>query len=377
MTKEKRPNIPAAIQLKLWITSGGRCQLCNDNVYTDGYTLKEGNWSNIAHIISWSPNGPRGHETLSEKLATDFSNLMLMCNKHAKLIDTKKYIEEYSIDRLKAIKLDHEQRIATLTKITDEARTYPLIVQSNIGKNPVEVNLKEVEGGITQNRMYPKAEPFVIDLTGDNGHGKADYYLAKASEITTRVSAFLDKFNSYSERQHISIFPLALMPLLVHLGKELGDKHSIQLFQHQRSPSSWVWQDEEVPFEYIVSKPKTVVTSKDVYLKLALSDHIGEDKLSTIPDINSNIYEISIDHPTTRFLVNRNLIPKFDAVYRQVLNEIQKVHGLDSTIHLLMAAPAPIAVQCGLSLLIRKDPALWAYDFDRDQGGFIKALKVN
>jgi len=377
MPKEKRPHIPFTIQFKLWLASGGRCQLCNENVYTDGYTLKEGNWANIAHIISWSPNAARGHRTLSKKLATDYSNLMLMCSKHAKLIDTKKYIEEYPTERLKAIKSDHEQRIAKLTEITDEARTYPLIIQSNIGKNPVEVNLKEAEAGITQNRMYPKAEAFVIDLTGDIGHGKVEYYSGKASEITTRLNAFLDKFNSNSERQHISIFPLALMPLLVHLGKELGDKHSIQLFQHQRSPSSWVWQDEEVPFEYIVTKPQSFTESKDVYLKIALSDHIGEDKLSTILDINSNIYEISIDQPTTRFLVNRNLIPKFDAVYRQVLNEIERVHGLDSTIHLLLAAPAPIAVQCGLSLLTRKDPALWAYDFDREHGGFIKALKIN
>src|SRR5690606_18452055 len=104
---------------------------------------------------------------------------------------------------------------------------------------------------------------------------------------------------------------------------------------------------------------------------------IGEDKLKSIPDINSNIYEIGIENPTPHFLVHRDLIPKFDVIYRQILNEIQRFHGANCNINLLMAAPAPIAIQCGLSLLPGKDPNIWAYDYDKKYGGFIKALKVN
>lgn len=377
MTKEKRPKIPAKTQFKLWLAAGGRCELCNDDVYVDGFTLKEGNWSNIAHIISWTPNGPRGDKGLSSKLATDFSNLMLMCAKHADLIDTINYLKEYPTEKLREMKMDHENRIKNLTRITNEAKTNILIIQSNIGGNHVEINTNEVLNAVTSNRMYPVEKPFIIDLTADVGDGNNGYYSAKATEISNRLNGFLDRFNSFSERQHISIFPLALMPLLVHLGKELGDKHSIQLFQHQRTPSSWVWEDKYTTSEYIVNNPQRVVKSKDVYLKIALSDYIEEDKLKTVPGMNENLYEITIDQPSTNFLTNRNLIPKFDAVYRQMLNEIQKKHGLDCTIHLLMAAPAPIAVQCGLSLLTRKDPALWAYDFNKNDGGFIKALKVN
>jgi hypothetical protein len=377
MTKEKRPKIPASVQLKLWIYSGGRCQLCNEPVYVDGSTLKEGNWSNIAHIISWSPSGPRGDKVLSKKLEKDFSNLMLMCTKHAKLIDTRPCVTEYPVSRLRDIKADHENRILRLTEITNESKTYALVIQSNIGGNHVEINLKEVLTAITENRMYPKENPFIIDLTGDVGGGDTEYYSAKATEITNRVRGYLDRFNSLSERQHISVFPIALMPLLVHLGKELGDKHSIQLFQHQRTPSSWIWTDETESTNYIVLKPQEIVQSKDVYLKISLSDQIGEDKLQTIPSINQNVYEITIPEPTTRFLKNRSLLPKFDAVYRLVLNEIQVVHGIDCVIHLLLAVPAPIAVQCGLSLLTRKDPTVWAYDYDKERGGFIRALKVN
>lgn len=376
----KRPHIPTNIQFKLWLAAGGRCEFpgCNEIVHRDGLTLKEVNWSNIAHIISWSPDGPRGHPTLSKKLAKEFSNLMLMCSKHAHLIDAELYVTEYPVEKLRLIKQEHERRIETLTSVTSEAKTHAIVIQSNIGNTPVEVNLKEIYLAITENRMYPSnVDPFLIDLTGDSGSGNEEFYKVKASEISIRVKAFLDVFNSASKKQHISVFPLALMPLLVHFGKELGDKHSIQLFQHHRNPSGWVWSDNEDYPEYVVNTPDSLdKSSKDVFLKVSLSDYISEDKLASLPKLNTNIYEISIPHPTTSFLINRNQIPKYDTVYRQVLNEIQRIHGVDCQIHLLLAAPAPIAVQCGLSLLARKDPRIIVYDFDSQKKGFFKALII-
>jgi len=376
----KRPHIPTNVQFKLWLAAGGRCEFpgCNEIVYRDGLTLKEVNWSNIAHIISWSPDGPRGHSSLSKKLAKEFSNLMLMCSKHAHLIDVEPYVTEYPVEKLREIKREHEKRIEILTSVTNEAKTHVIVIQSNIGNNPVEVNLNEVNLAVTENRMYPSnTMPFVLDLTGDFGKGDESFYKAKAKETRNRVKSFINIFNATSRRQHISVFPLALMPLLVHFGKELGDKHSIQLFQHHRSPSNWRWSDEETYQEYIINKPKHIdKSSKDVYLKISLSDYIGEDKLRLLPNINSNVYEITISNPTTGFLVNRNQIPKYDAVYRQLLNEIQYIHGLDCQIHLLLAVPAPIAVQCGLSLLARKDPKIIVYDYDFQKKGFFKALTI-
>lgn len=377
--KEKRPPIPTKIQFKLWLAAGGRCEFpgCNKIVYQDELTLKPVNWSNIAHIVSWTPGGPRGNKELSKKLEKDFSNLMLMCTNHAHLIDTKQYVTEYPSDKLRAIKIEHEKRIKILTSITREAKTHVIIIQSNIGCSSVEINLNEVNLAVTENRMYPSEEnPFIIDLTGDSGNGNVAFYKAKALEISIRVKAFLDIFNSSSSRQHISVFPLALMPLLVHFGKELSDKHLTQLFQCDRDFGSWKWHDDENYQEYVVNKPEKInKKSDDVYLKIALSDYIGDDKLKTLSNLNENIYEITVSKPDRRCLVNRNQIPKFDAVYRGVLNEIQYIHGKNCLIHLLLAVPTPIAVQCGLSL-IRKDSSIIVYDYDSQKKGFFTALKI-
>ena len=76
--KKKRPAIPENVKRELWIKSGGRCEFrgCNKYLYKDGVTKQPRNLANIAHIVSWTPTGPRGNQN-SEKLATDISNLML------------------------------------------------------------------------------------------------------------------------------------------------------------------------------------------------------------------------------------------------------------------------------------------------------------
>ena len=72
--KEKRPSIPRSVQLKLWVLSGGRCEFrgCNKPLWRDGLTLKEANYSNIAHIISWTPSGPRGGQVKISKVSDQF-----------------------------------------------------------------------------------------------------------------------------------------------------------------------------------------------------------------------------------------------------------------------------------------------------------------
>lgn len=374
--KKLREKIPESTRLRLWVKSGGRCAHCNEVVYRDSFTLMNDNFSEVAHIIANSIGGPRGNE-FSTDLQIDYDNLILLCSKCHKLIDGDNK-EQFPIKKLQQIKEDHERRIEILTSIDRNAKTHALIIQSSIGINHVEVNKKDVNIAIIENRMYPSEEkPYFIDLTNDSGRGDSNFYSAKAQQLKSALNDFVGKFNSASDRQHISVFPLALMPLLVSFGRELGNKHALQLFQHNRTEDNWIWKDENNNIEYFVKKPKHPNKQDDVFLKIALSDSIGDDKLKSIPDISQNIYEIGIENPSPHYLVHRDLIPKFDVIYRQILNEIQLFHGVNCNVNLLMAVPAPIAIQCGLSLLPGKDPNIWAFDYDKAHGGFIKALKVN
>ena len=82
---------------------------CNKRLFYDGVTLSNFNNAYVAHIVASSANGPRGDKVLSPQLSDKLENLMLMCADHHKLIDTN--VDEYPIERLKAMKVAHEEKL--------------------------------------------------------------------------------------------------------------------------------------------------------------------------------------------------------------------------------------------------------------------------
>lgn len=73
----KRPHIPKAVQTHLWLRAGGRCEFrgCNKILYEDNVTQDPINGAHIAHIVSWTEDGPRGDKVLSPLLANDVERL--------------------------------------------------------------------------------------------------------------------------------------------------------------------------------------------------------------------------------------------------------------------------------------------------------------
>ena len=83
--KPYRRPIPELTTVRLWTRAGGRCEFCNDYLLQDALTRKEANFSNVAHIVAVSPNGPRGDHPLPRAERDGIDNLMLAGVSH----DTK------------------------------------------------------------------------------------------------------------------------------------------------------------------------------------------------------------------------------------------------------------------------------------------------
>lgn len=372
LTKLSRKSIPDAIRLRLWVRSGGRCSLCNKPVYQNNFTLQEGTFGDLAHITAQTENGPRGNAN-SSSYAVDYENLLLLCKEDHKLVDDD--ANKYTTKILRKLKKDHEERIRLLTDININAKTYVLTIQSNIGATAVSINIEDVKWALFKNKKYPHEDnPYMIDLTNDQPSRTKSYYSRKIKEIDDSLDYFLSKYNHLDKKSHISIFPLALMPLLVYTGKKIGDKHEIDLYQFHRNTNNWIWKNTTNYQKYATITPYSIDKNKEVYLIVSLSDYIKEDKYKPLTKESCNIYEITIDNPNPNYLINKKQISEFQSIYRDVLNKIQAVHGKRTPINIMMAVPCPIAVQMGLSLL-DKDPRIHFYDYNSDSG-FIKALTL-
>lgn len=100
-------NISIRVQKELYAKSGNICAFpgCNQNLISN-----ETNNSNICHIISKKPNGPR-HDPNYKNYDHD-ENLILLCLNHHNEVD--KNVDKYTVDALRNMKEMHEQSIREL-----------------------------------------------------------------------------------------------------------------------------------------------------------------------------------------------------------------------------------------------------------------------
>ena len=90
----------------LWGRSGNKCAICKTDLFediteTDDYSIL----GEEAHIIAREENGPRGKSSLTAEERDKYSNLILLCQKHHKIIDDHE--DQYPVDRLTEIKKEH------------------------------------------------------------------------------------------------------------------------------------------------------------------------------------------------------------------------------------------------------------------------------
>lgn len=97
---------------KLYGLANGRCSICQNSVFNNNVHTGE-----IAHIIAKNTKGPRGTLPLSGNI-NGYENLILLCANHHTEVDRNP--SYYTIDKLHNIKLEHENRIASFFKASQD-----------------------------------------------------------------------------------------------------------------------------------------------------------------------------------------------------------------------------------------------------------------
>src|SRR5690242_9702244 len=102
-------SISATEQKILQIKSGNRCAFpgCTAILVKPGaFGTRPVITGEIAHIVSASPDGPRGSHSLAPGEHDKHTNLVLLCPEHHKTVDDQPCV--YTVERLRQMKKEHE-----------------------------------------------------------------------------------------------------------------------------------------------------------------------------------------------------------------------------------------------------------------------------
>ncbi len=370
-------NIPESVKFRLWGKTGGRCQYegCNKPLWLDALTKAEFNTAYIAHIIADKPTGPRGDEELSAKLASDISNLMLMCDEHHRLID-KIDVDGHPVSRLKEMKRRHEERIELLTAILEDKKSHVLLYGANIGQQSAHISWQKAAVAMTLNRYPAEAQAIEIGMINSAFRDDEPRYWEIEKENLSRQ--FNDKIRSRLQNgsiEHLSIFALAPQPLLIEMGHLLSDIPSSDVYQLHREPPDWTWQACDEPFDLIVEKPDK--KGQTVALNLSISATIDDSRIKSVlgPDVPIWKLTPAPDPPYNDILKSREQLAQFRQTFRKLMDEIKYIHGQEAELHVFPAVPVAIALEIGRIRMPKADLALHVYD-QHNAKGFHLALTI-
>lgn len=362
--------VPEKIQRMLWGLTAGRCEFagCNKDLLLHSVTLIEGNFAQVAHVVAFSEDGPRGQDGERSADVHDLANLMLLCPECHKLIDD--HPTEFTRKTLETYKHDHEDRIRHVASFGPDLKTTVVEVKALIAGQPVDIPISHVYDAVAP-RWPTDRRGFLIDLTGIDVEDDAGA-AAAVRKIELELARLYAPGMDVEATRHISLFALAPIHILTYLGSRLSDKIPVEFFQRHRdgTASPWQWHTSDTAADYRVDRLRNGTDPNNVALVLSLSGKIPADALPEAIGGSFSVYEITLANETPHrdFLRQREDLERFRKRYRQLLAELTQNHGLLEEIHVFPAVPAPVAVALGYDLLPKVHPSLRMFDYSKRSG---------
>jgi hypothetical protein len=377
MAQEVTRHIRDAIQCLLWGRAAGRCEFagCNDPLWKSPVTQEQVKLAELAHIYSFSDQGPRGNAGISEEMLNDIRNLILVCRSCHKTIDQDKEGIRYSAALLQEMKRLHERRVELATDIHPDMGSYVLHYGANIGghSSPLKYSL-------TAPAMFPARYPAddkAIELATVNSSftdRKSAFWDVEKQELISKFRYKVHDRLALGDISHLSIFALAPQPLLILLGSLLTDIPQADVYQLHREPQGWNWPNMGEVIPFMVTRPSRATGMPA--LVLSLSAPIASDRIKAVLGESVSIWTVRIAAPHNDFVKTREQLTSFRSLMRPLLDEIKVQHGQNTPLHIFPAVPVSLAVELG-RVRMPKAHAPWRiYDQINELGGFIPALNI-
>lgn len=361
----------------LWGKAAGRCQFtgCNQPLWKSSVTQEQVNIAQKAHIYSFSGDGPRGNDDITEEALNDLGNLMLVCHECHRKIDQHDDGGRYTVSLLRGWKDAHEARVELVTGIQDSKKSHIVLFGANIGDQGSPLRFQETAHVLFPER-YP-ADDTAIELGMVNSAWKdcdASFWSIEAGNLERQFEQKVRPRLVDGSVPHLSVFALAPQPLLMLLGSLLTDIPYAEVFQLHREPRTWAWTPTGSDLGLIVSPPAPGNQSPPA-LVLSLSGTISHDRVHRAMG-DAATWEVTIPTPHNDFLQTREQLRAFRQAMRQLFDRIKSVHGQQTTLNIFPAMPVSTAVELGRIRMPKADMPWRIFDQNNRSGGFVSALDI-
>ena len=369
-----RKAIPITTKEMLWGKAAGRCEMpgCNKLVYESQVTYDEVKTGEIAHNIAASKCGPRGdkdpfwHIDSSIDNDTDYNaieNLLLLCPEcHAEIDKNSK---KYSVELLRAMKKQHEERIRNLTSITEERKCILVSFAAPIAKTIYYLAEDQMLLSLADSRYFSAPENRIDLSQADMQDG--EFILAQKANLKREFTARVE-YKLQETSKPVALFSLAPIPLLILLGSLFPTGTRMLVFQKLRNPidREWYWSPEnlgEATFEFI--RPSNPDSNHIPCLALEGTGIIADDRINVAcKDFKDgiDIWRIQAVKHGDDLLCNEGVLREWNTLVLQAMNEIRTTYGHTTPIRIFPAINNALAVETGIARVEKIDPEWIIYD---------------
>ncbi len=365
-------------RILIWGRAAGRCQYHGCGKRLDGDLVTGDlakNHAYLAHIIASDPGGERGHKELSHKLSDDPDNLMLMCDPHHREIDDPAKLDRYTVDALRGMKRDNEERIERLLGNASATPAHILRIAAAIGENEAAIPVKECFEAIMPEFIPADRRPIDIQVRDIAfKDSDPDYYPTVLSTLRTKFDREIRGRFAEGTVDHLAVFGFAPMPVLMELGSLLSDLSAVTVYGRHREPKpTWSWPNDRHPLEFNCT-PGPFGPTK-VALKLSVTADITDDRIiSSLPGQSVSIWEIRSNRLGATELRNEKDLSGFRELVGKTFDAIKDQHGPNVDLSVFPAIPAVCAIEFGRSWQPKAHPRFSIYDQIAQQGFVLRHI---
>lgn len=177
--------------------------------------------------------------------------------------------------------------------------------------------------------------------------------------------------------EHISVFAIAPIPLLVYLGWQLDDKMPTRLFQKHRDQFvGWSWADQGEPVEFELTTSGLSHEAEDVVFVCAVTSEVN---LARLPAELAGAPRVEVRPvgvpPDAGLMSHEQSLTNFARLWRAALAAAEAEYQGALRWHLIVSGPVTVAIEAGRAVMRDAHLPVTVYELGPER--YEAALTIN